>query len=245
VIQNVGLTALGLAGSGLGYSGLFNALAVEMDTYHNYDQMDFYENHIAVITEGFRANLTSNHSRALATSNRVPNLSDGRHTVRIRYSPNFDDRAVLHPSFQVNGYTTYFLENADYKNGGQGDWGSGFGLLYVYIDDLYSPIITTPINLDYTLKLDNGRAYVGLTAATGTTMWQSHDILSWQFSSTYEDELYNPPTIVNGEGAHKCVNEAECVHIPDYAHYMRKNNVDNTFVQLNNSVLSEAKYLNK
>ena len=233
VIQNVGNTALGLAGSGMGYSGIFNALAVEMDTYHNYDQMDFYENHIAVMTEGFRFNLTSNHSRALATSNRVPDLTEGRHTVRIKYSPNFDDKAVLHPSFQVNGYTTNFLENADYKNGGQGDWGSGFGLLYIYIDDLYSPIITTPINLDYTLKLDNGRAIVGLTAATGETRWQAHDILSWQFSSTYEDEVYNPPTIVNGEGAHACVDETECVHVPDYDHYMRINNVDTKYIMEN------------
>ncbi len=230
VLQNEGLTSLGLAGSGMGYAGIFNSLAVEMDTYHNYDQMDFYENHIAIMTEGFRFNITANHSRALATSNRVPDLSDGRHAVRIRYSPNFDDRAVLHPSFQVNGYTTNFLENADYVNGGQGDWGSGFGLMYIYVDDLYSPIITTPINLDYTLKLDNGRSYVGLTAATGESLWQAHDILSWEFSSTYEDEEYNPPIIVNGEGAHACVNESICVHIPEYDNYMRKNNVDTTYV---------------
>ena len=131
--------------------------------------------------------LCRNHSRSLATSNRVPDLTEGRHTVRIKYDPNFDEKAVPHPSFQVNGFTTYFLENADYANGGQGDWGVGFGMLYIYIDDMYSPTITTPINLDYTLKLDNGRAYVGLTAATGESLWQAHDVLSWQFSSLYVD----------------------------------------------------------
>jgi hypothetical protein len=51
VIQNVSPTALGNAGAGLGYEGIFNSLAVEMDTYHNYDQMDYYENHIAVMTQ--------------------------------------------------------------------------------------------------------------------------------------------------------------------------------------------------
>jgi len=137
---------------------------------------------------------------------------------------------VPHPSFQVNGFTTYFLENADYANGGQGDWGIGFGMLYIYIDDMYSPTITTPINLDKTLKLDNGRAYVGLTAATGESLWQAHDILSWQFSSLYIDEKYNPPTVVNGEGAHACVNETECVHVPEYDHFMRSNNWDFTYV---------------
>eukprot|EP00606_Chrysophyceae_sp_TOSAG23-5_P001108 GSChrysophyteH2.ASY1.ANO1.525.1 assembled CDS len=230
VIQNVGTTALGLAGSGMGYEGIFNALAVEMDTYHNYDQMDFYENHISVMTQGWRQNLSANHSRSLATSNRVPDLADGRHTVRIRYDPNFDEKAVPHPSFQVNGYTTYFLENADFKNGGEGDWGVGFGMLYIYIDDMYSPTITTPINLDKTLKLDSGRAYIGLTAATGESTWQAHDILEWSFSSTYQDEAYNAPTIVNGEGAYDCVNVTECVHRMEYDHYMRTNNWDRTFI---------------
>jgi hypothetical protein len=230
VIQNVGLTALGLAGSGMGYEGIFNALAVEMDTYHNYDQMDYYENHIAVMTQGWRQNLSANHTRSLATSNRVPDLSDGRHTVRIRYDPNFDNKAVPHPSFQVNGYTTNFLENADFKNGGEGDWGVGFGLLYIYIDDMYSPTITTPINLDKTLRLDSGRAYVGLTAATGDSTWQAHDILEWSFSSTYRDEGYNPPIIVNGEGAHECVNVTECVHRVEYEHYVRQNNWDRTYI---------------
>ena len=48
-----------------------------------------------------------------------------------------------------------------------GDWGVGFGLLYIYLDDFQSPVITIPMNLDATLKLDSGRMYVGLTAATG------------------------------------------------------------------------------
>jgi hypothetical protein len=51
VIQNEGPTALGTAGKGLGYEGIFNSLAVELDTFHNYDQMDFYENHISVMTQ--------------------------------------------------------------------------------------------------------------------------------------------------------------------------------------------------
>jgi hypothetical protein len=51
VMQNVANNALGLAGSGLGYEGIFNSLAVEIDTYMNYDNMDFYENHISVMTQ--------------------------------------------------------------------------------------------------------------------------------------------------------------------------------------------------
>jgi hypothetical protein len=51
VIQNVVPDALGNAGSGLGYEGIFNSLSVVLDTFHNLDQMHYYENHISVITE--------------------------------------------------------------------------------------------------------------------------------------------------------------------------------------------------
>ena len=105
-----------------------------------------------------------------------------------------------------------------------GDWGAGFGLLFVYMDDMYSPILTTPLNLHKTLRLDDGRAFIGLTAATGDKNWQAHDILGWQFSSLYDDDNYQPPVIVNGEGAFQCVNESVCVNHVDYDHYHRKNN---------------------
>eukprot|EP01037_Dinobryon_pediforme_P028437 gene28437-31718_t len=222
VIQNVAPNALGNAGSGLGYEGIFNSLAVELDTYHNYDQMDYYENHVAVLTEGFRDNISANHSYSLATSNKVPDPPDGIHPTRTRYSPNFNPDDTNHPSFQTTGYTTWFLNNADFENGGVGDWGTGFGLLYVYIDDLYSPVITTPLNLGATLSLDDGRAYVGFTAATGNNHWQAHDVLSWTWDSLFEDIAYTAPTIINGEGMHQCVNASVCVHPEDYVHYMRQ-----------------------
>lgn len=90
---------------------------------------------------------------------------------------------------------------------------------------MYSPVITTPLNLGATLNLDDGRTYVGLTAATGDNYWQAHDILGWQFTSLYIDEKYTPPFQLNGEGAYSCVNETVCVHRVDYDHYMRTNNV--------------------
>jgi hypothetical protein len=141
--------------------------------------------------------------------------------VRIRYEPNFDPNMIAHQSFLTSGHTSYFIENADFQFGGEGDWGMGFGLIYVYVDDLYSPVIITPINLDATLKLDDGRAYVGFTAATGDSHWQAHDILDWRWESLYQNKEYNEPLIVNGEGAYECVNETACVHPVDYDHYLR------------------------
>lgn len=224
VIHNENFDALGNAGSGLGYEGINNALAVEMDTYHNFEQMDFYENHISIMTEGYRYNISANHSRSLGTTNRVPDLTDGVHKLRIKYDPVFDPNAAPHPSFTVNGHTTWFLNNADFKNGGEGDWGTGLGLLYVYLDDMFSPIITIPINLGATIKLDNGRAIVGITAATGNEYWQAHDVLSWKFTSLFVDEEYSPPVTVNGQGAYECINPDECVHSVDYDHFTRQYN---------------------
>jgi hypothetical protein len=116
-------------------------------------------------------------------------------------------------------------QNADFQYGGEGDWGQGVGLLYVYIDDMYSPVLMIPINLQATLKLDHGRAYVGLTGATGDNHWQVHDILNWNFQSLYRNKLYYEPIIVNGIGDHRCVNETVCVHRSDYVHYLRNDEV--------------------
>ena len=47
----------------------------------------------------------------------------------------------------MNSYGSWFLTNGDYVNGGVGDWGAGLGLLSVYVDDLYSPVLITPMDL--------------------------------------------------------------------------------------------------
>jgi hypothetical protein len=99
------------------------------------------------------------------------------------------------------------------------------GLLYIYVNDLDNPVITTPLNLGSTLHLNRGSAYVGFTAGTGDTHWQTHDIINWNFTSLTRDIPYTSPFIVNGQGAYDCVNLESCVHYPDLQHYMRQNNV--------------------
>ena len=47
---------VGAAGPGLGYAGLKNSLAVEFDTWHNSVNDEPYERHVAVHTNGGRAN---------------------------------------------------------------------------------------------------------------------------------------------------------------------------------------------
>lgn len=105
------------------------------------------------------------------------------------------------------------MSNADFPNGGQADWSTGMGTLKIYLNDLLSPVLIVPVNLDATLQLNHGRAWVGFTAATGTEAWQVHDILSWSFSSTREPPRFFPPPLVNREGSHACQDETVCVHL--------------------------------
>ena len=47
------------------------------------------------------------------------------------------------------------------------------------------PTMALPINLGDALRLPaGGEAWVGFTAATGSTAWQKHDILSWYWCNT-------------------------------------------------------------
>ncbi|CAM9891924.1 unnamed protein product, partial [Hapterophycus canaliculatus] len=58
------------------------------------------------------------------------------------------------------------------------------------------PCLLVPLNLEGTLRLNHGRAFVGFTASTGQDTWQAHDVLRWQFSSLRQDTPNWPPPIV-------------------------------------------------
>jgi hypothetical protein len=45
-------------------------------------------------------------------------------------------------------------------------------------------VVNMPLSLKYALKLTQGTATVGFTAATGS-MWQNHDILEWRFQASF------------------------------------------------------------
>jgi lysophospholipase L1-like esterase len=59
------------------------------------------------------------------------------------------------------------------------------GTLTIFLDDLTRPVLTVPVDLGTTLSLDNSRAWIGFTAATGGRS-QAHDILSFSFVGTEE-----------------------------------------------------------
>jgi len=54
--------------------------------------------------------------------------------------------------------------------------------LKVFLDSLNNPVLTVNVNLATTLQLDNSKAYVGFTSATGNA-YQNHDLISWSFET--------------------------------------------------------------
>jgi hypothetical protein len=63
------------------------------------------------------------------------------------------------------------------------------GALTVFVDDLVTPVLQVPVDLQSALSLSDGQAWVGLTAATGQAV-ENHDIVKWSFTPT----VTLPPT---------------------------------------------------
>ncbi len=87
---------------------------------------------------------------------------------------------------------SYFFQNDNFPHGGMGDWGyAGLGLLHIYCQNMNEndPVLTVPLHLSKTLKLNRGRAWVGFTAATGEETFQVHDVLNFTFSSLRLDSF--------------------------------------------------------
>jgi hypothetical protein len=162
VVHNADLPLPGLAlgggGNGLGYSGIPNSLAVEFDTVQNPPadfglgtKSDPNDNHISVQTRGQEAN-----------------------SANTDFSLGFTTQAELPvPLFTVGRHTTKIV----YKPGDQGNPGN----IAIYLDNMERPILNAYVNLAELLSLDEGKAWVGLTAATGSR-FQAHDIYTFTFT---------------------------------------------------------------
>jgi len=174
VVQNYGAQSLGGGGGDLGYGGIPNGVAVELDTWFDAALRDPYENHVAVLTRG-KGELRAEHGTHLGASLDVPDLADGeRHTVRVEYDPTFRPEVAAHPSFQSAPHLLKLV----YPTGV--GFRHGLGTLRIYVDDMSGPALTVPMNFASFLELDGGTAWVGFTASTGES-FQNHEVLSWAF----------------------------------------------------------------
>ena len=185
-----GATARGVSGGGIGYAGIPNSLAIELDTFNNPQGWDPNANHLAVQSCGTATNGPVHNAGTYriynnfnvksclvgsAITSSIPHLgvtcgstscADGvPHDVVVEYTPP----AVV----------------------------SGNGTLMVWVDPQYIagthtplstslPAINIPYNIDNTynpkgISLSSGTAFVGFTGSQ-TTQSQQEDILAWEFT---------------------------------------------------------------
>ena len=89
-------SALGRGGGSLGYGGLKQALAIELDTWSNPEMGELPASHVSVQASGPAAELGAHREQTLATTMLSPlfypqGLADGQaHVVRVVYTPGLD-----------------------------------------------------------------------------------------------------------------------------------------------------------
>ena len=154
VVHNDGAGSAALGGGGMGYGGLSNALAVEFDTWYNPEPAvaDSIFDHVSIQASppGGEGVVTMGADTRLGQLRRA-NIGDGLiHAVRIVYSPIL--RYDLLPFFSGSAALLDAL-----KDGGEG---RRLGTLVLYFDDMDTPLLAVPLNLNVLLRLPEDQAYV-------------------------------------------------------------------------------------
>lgn len=152
ILHGESSAALGESAAGLGYNGLSNTLAIEFDTWYNPegDYQDLPSDHLSVQASSASSPVSSLGSSRISAVKRVP-IADGRvHTVRIVYYRYV--RLDLAQYFAISESLSMFLSDAGESR--------RLGTLVVYYDDMTTPLIALPLNLNGVLRLPQNQAFL-------------------------------------------------------------------------------------
>jgi hypothetical protein len=145
--------AMGTGRHWLGYGRLPNSLAVEFDTHQNLPG-DF--------DIGTRGDLNDNHL-SVQTRGKEPNSGD------TEFSRGFTTQTT--PAIPDFADGTVHKTRIVYQPGS----------LAIYLDTAPDPVLTAEVDLRTLLSLDEGKAWVGFTGATGR-LYQAHEIRAFSFT---------------------------------------------------------------
>jgi CHRD domain/Legume lectin domain len=160
---------LGEGRHGLGYQGIPNSLAVEFDTVMT-PPADF---------GGGKGDPNGNHV-SVQSRGQLPN------SANTDFSLGFTTQTAPAVPLFTSGRHTARIVYAPPEDENAGN-------IAVFLDQQAAPVLNANVDLATLLRLDNGTAWVGVTAATGRR-FQAHDILSFSFISTEQTTPTPAPT---------------------------------------------------
>lgn len=166
VIQQTGNDAIGGAGSGMGYSGLKNVLAVEFDTMYDAQTNDpstATERHISIIIR-----------KGTADANEVASI--GRNNQPLNFKNDKSENYISSPVARIeymNNNLRVFINDV-------------LQLAYYYPLNLVNSVFQTT----------NPLFYMGFTASTGSQLAQKQDVQFWGIHKVQSDADHSQAVIV-------------------------------------------------
>lgn len=169
--SGVGDTALGRGAGGMGFLGIYNSVAVMLDTYqNNYTYGDPNGNYIAVNTRGTDFNVPHHFCTdgELTTDPSKPLDLPGVH-------------CTANPGIGLSGLIPTLLDDGNVHNITLNYFP---GTLGISLDSVN--VLTVPVNFASTLDLQDGKdAFLGFTAGTRFS-YQNQDILDFSMTQVPE-----------------------------------------------------------
>ncbi len=165
--------SLGFGGSGLGFEGIENSLAVEFDFHSNPENGEDFDFHSSIHSNGAHQTNAADDSANLSGDILISSLGDAPaiHRVRIILQPLIDETALANGFYRATSALAPLIR-------------SPLSSLCVYFDKFSAPIYCIPIALNAAVALEADEfAFVGFTAAAGERSG-GIQILDWTFCET-------------------------------------------------------------
>ena len=205
VIQNNSISALGSSGSGIGYEGITNCLAIEFDTYEDQGRSDPNDNHISV-----QPCETADHPYSLGYTTAITDISNGSvHTVTIEYMTNtlrifLDTPSLPVLTVYVDIATVLSLDNgrawAGFTAGTNGDWESHdiLSWSFCHTANTCNPVSITALTSDSPVELGEVMNFTATVTGTQPITY------NWDFgdAGTQGGTDTNPTFTYNAAGAY-------------------------------------------
>ncbi len=188
-----GVTVVGGAGGGIGYAGIDNSVALEMDTFYNkpIDPDDGYGN-------------DDNHMALQSCGPGVANSPAHQGGPNCLIALGGVGALASNPKSSATGSTVYLPDGHPHQvvivYNGPND--SNPKTISVYLDPTFNagthtpiagsvPVFSGPFDITQYINLSNGTAYIGFTAATGAN-YEQHELMGFSFTPHVQSEVTVP-----------------------------------------------------